>query len=392
MSANKNYTKSLVTIFSLLTIFLFTPFLAYSSEDLDKILKTKLDEININFSKSLIPLENGFAVPLFENIALAPLSLMKEDKKILAIDSKLKIFLFKNEEPLKKVAFKSPDKNLDIFFLLNLNESLNSLNILLVNGKINNNLVKIDGKHVLGSLLISLDLNPMGIVVQNSKNTSEVLLLKNVEQEINKLINRKRGWIGIQAQTISEELGKLLFTDHGVVVTNIYSGGPAYKAGIQRGDAIIEVNTIPIKDLKDLQNLLNTKFSGEEIQIKILRNKKKMEFKLVLEDPPENIDIDYRKPQILSIQGLEVTEIPTSIRQSLKENIKGVFINRVMENSPALGILKKGDIVVEINKKNINNLQEFNAILSELSKVDLLMLVYRQNSFQYVIIPLQKFR
>lgn len=386
MFTNKSHTKTLIFFLFLIFIFLFFPLISFGTDDLEKILKVKIEEINKKFSPSLIPLKKGIAISLSKDVALAPSSIIEDNRKILAIDSKLKISLYKSEGIIKGIEFKNPDKNSNIFFLLTHNESFN---ILLVKGKVEGNLIKVEGRHILGSMLISIDLKPLGIVVQNDDNLSEVLVIKAFEQEIMKLINRKSGWLGIQGQTVTEDLKKILFTDYGIIVTNVYQDGPAYKAGIKRGDVIIEADMQSIRDIKDLQNIISTKFSGENIQLKIIRNNSKMDFSLTLEAPPEIIsNIKSFSPLI---HGLEIIEIPSSIKQTLKSNIKGVFINNVKEDSPALGILKNGDIIVEINKKEINNIQEFNEALSK-SMGDILILVYRQDNFQYVIIPLQKFR
>lgn len=386
MFTNKSYSKNLVFLLFSIAIFIFFPLLSFGSDDLEKTLKAKIEEINKKFLPSLIPLENGIAVSFFKDIALAPSSIIEDNKKILAIDSKLKISLFKTEEVRKGIEFKNPDKNADVFFLLTYNDSFN---ILLVDGKIEESSIKISGKHELGSMLVSIDLNPLGIVVKNDDNVSEVMIVKSFEQEIIKLINRKSGWLGIQGQTVTEDLKKILFTNYGVVVTNVYQDGPAYKAGIRRGDVIIEADMLSIKDIKDLQNLLSTKFSGEKMQLIFLRNGNRTEVNLILEDPPEMIT--NLKTQPLAIPGLEITEIPTNFKQSLRENIKGVFVNNITENSPVLGILKKGDIIIEVNKREISSVQDYHEVLSK-STGDLLILVYRQDNFQYVIIPSQKFR
>lgn len=386
MFTNKSYSKNLVFLLFSIAIFIFFPLLSFGSDDLEKTLKAKIEEINKKFLPSLIPLENGIAVSFFKDIALAPSSIIEDNKKILAIDSKLKISLFKTEEVRKGIEFKNPDKNANVFFLLTYNDSFN---ILLVDGKIEESSIKISGKHELGSMLVSIDLNPLGIVVKNDDNVSEVMIVKSFEQEIIKLINRKSGWLGIQGQTVTEDLKKILFTNYGVVVTNVYQDGPAYKAGIRRGDVIIEVDMLSIKDIKDLQNLLSTKFSGEKMQLIFLRNGNRTEVNLILEDPPEMIT--NLKTQPLAIPGLEITEIPTNFKQSLRENIKGVFVNNITENSPVLGILKKGDIIIEVNKREISSVQDYHEVLSK-STGDLLILVYRQDNFQYVIIPSQKFR
>lgn len=94
----------------------------------------------------------------------------------------------------------------------------------------------------------------------------------------------------------------------------------------------------------------------------------------------------------MSIKGVEITEIPENLKKSLKKSIKGVFVKKISEDSPALGILKNEDIIIEINKKSINSYKEFNEILQQSGNNDLLILVYRQDNFQYVIIPGQKSR
>lgn len=388
MFTNKSYTKSLILSLITSLFVILSPILCLS-EDFESTLKEKVDKIHDLFSPSILSFEGGNAVCIDDNIALAPSTLFESEKRFIAMDSKLKISLLKINGNYKKLSFEEPKKNSNIFFLLQSDFSTNKLNILLVSGRIENNSLLLDGRYSLGSLLVSPDLKPIGIVVQNFPDKSNVLIVKIHENEIRKLIKRKPGWLGIQAQTVSEELSKLLFTKKGVIVTNVYQEGPAFKSGIRRGDVIIEADSFLIKDLKDLQNLLSTKFSGEEIVLKIQRGNEQTTTVVILEEPPEKL---ISESEIKSIPGVEITEIPQSVQQSLREKVKGVFVSRVSENSPALGIIKEGDIIVEVNKREVANLQDFNNIISNYYSNDLLLLLYRKNNFQYVILPSQKFR
>lgn len=381
-SSNFYFKSHLIIILCVL----FLPLWAFGSNDFDNALKFKISKIQEKFSPYLVSLKKGNAVYFSKNVALAPLSIIEESTKTIAVDSKLKIALLTVDKFLKEMEFKIPQENSDVFFLLTNNGFIKIFN---VRGIKAGNLIKLKGTYSFGSLLISTDLEPLGIIVSSDEESSEVLLIKAVEKEIEKLINRKPGWLGIQAQTITEDLKRVLSSDYGVVITNIYQNGPADKVGLKRGDIIIEADNVTIKEFKDLQDLLSIKFSGEVMTVKVRRNETKKEFTVTLEEPPELIK--QAEIQLPSIPGVEIIEIPKNVKESIKESIKGVYINNVMENSPVLGILKKGDIIVELNKYGINNTQDFYEIISR-SKGDLLILLYRQGNFQYVIIPSQKSR
>jgi len=282
--------------------------------------------------------------------------------------------------PIKN--FSKPSGTDEVFFLFDASQK----HIFIVKGKVKDKVVDIQGKKPPGSLLLSIDLKPLGIVTK-SDETSEALLIASVSSEINKLIKRKQGWLGLQAQTVTQELGKVLSVNYGAVVTNIYEGGPSDKAGLKRGDVIIEADGLKIKELKDLQNLISTKFAGESVFLRVLRDGVQKDFPVVLEESPQTMI-----PSIPQIKGVEISDIPETVKSNLRKSVKGVFVKKMSEDSPALGILREGDIIVEINKKSITTQKEFNEAISQAGQNDLLILVYRQDSFQYVIIPLQRLR
>lgn len=110
-------------------------------------------------------------------------------------------------------------------------------------------------------------------------------MIKPFYSEINKLIKRKPGWLGLQGQTITAELGKIMSVSEGVVITNIYEGGPADKAKLRRGDVIVAADSFKITELKDLQNILSTKFAGETINLEIMKDGIKKDYSIILEEP-----------------------------------------------------------------------------------------------------------
>lgn len=388
MSTDKNYAKVIITVFIFITAILFSNSKLYSEDSFSTSLKNKFEAIYQNFSYSLIPLDEAVAVAIDKNYAIIPATVIDRAKNpVVAIDSKLNIALIKLQRDLTPVNFGVLNTQDELFFLLTV---LEETSLLLVKGGLNDSKILIQGKHIPGSLLISLDLIPLGIVTK-SDTVSEVLLIKPFYSEINRLIKRKPGWLGLQGQTVTQELGKILLVSEGVVITNIYEGGPADKAGLKRGDVIVEADGSSIKELKNLQSIISTKFAGENINLKILREGIQKNFSVTVEEPPE-ILIQTKSSITSGIKGVEITEIPEKLKANMKKSITGALVKKISEDSPALGILKEDDIIVEINKKAVNSVNDFYDIISKASGADLLILVYRQDSYQYVIIPGQKSR
>jgi len=383
MLKDKSHTKTIIKIYILIFLFILQPL--HVKADFEDSLKNSIENIEKHFFSSLISLSKGIGVAIDKNIVIAPLDIIEGSKNIVAVDSKLNLAFLKVDKNLLPVSFQIPNKKSNVFFLLTLGEEPK---ILVVKGNIDENKAIIEGNQTAGSLLISPELNPLGIVIKSASN-SEVLLLGKFHSDINKLIKRKPGWLGLQAQTVTNEIGRIIGISQGVIITNIYEGGPSDKVGLKRGDVIVEIDSIKVKNLNELQREISVKFAGETIELKVFREGIQKIFKVTMEEPPAQIGITEIKP-LSQIQGVEVSEIPEDVKTSLKRAVNGVFVKKVSESSHALGILKEGDIILEINKKSLSNTKEFYELLTQYARQDLLILVYRQDSFQYVILPAQK--
>src|SRR5262245_53201325 len=55
-----------------------------------------------------------------------------------------------------------------------------------------------------------------------------------------------RGFLGINHESLSEEQRRSLGLEQGIVVTNVFAGGPADEAGIAVGDFLIQVDDAPV--------------------------------------------------------------------------------------------------------------------------------------------------
>jgi len=191
---------------------------------------------------------------------------------------------------------------------------------------------------------------------------------------VSRLIEGKEieyGWLGITVQNLSEDLrGYFGLADkNGVLVTGMFTDGPAQKAGIHKGDILKEFAGQPINNVKDLLAMVNKTEIGGKVKITALREKKEMVFDLEIssrshETDFELQDLGYERVQSGIWRGMKIADIDSGEtgKFSFRKN-EGAVVVDVQSGSPAdLAGLVSGDLILEINQRKIKNSADFQKI------------------------------
>lgn len=200
-----------------------------------------------------------------------------------------------------------------------------------------------------------------------------------------------RGWLGVSIQPITPELAKQfgIQENKGVLIGDVLEDSPAEKAGLKRGDVIIEIDGKEFSDPSALRNAVASIPPGKEINIKILRDAKQMNLKATISELPADAQKFSTQTESL-LRGIEVKDITPDVRRalSLPKRVTGVIITGISDGSPAAEILAENDIIMEINRKKINNTKDYTNALGAIKKNQpLLVLVYRNGNTLYLTIP-----
>ncbi len=224
-----------------------------------------------------------------------------------------------------------------------------------------------------------------------------VNIAKNVVCQLRNGGKVVRGWIGVSVQSVTPEIAESLKLedDDGALVADVTDGGPADKAGVRRGDIITELNGNKIDEMLDLPKLVASYVPGTKTNMKVLRDSKEKVLNIKLGKLPEqgaqisNRVVDHEVEQNL---GLVVQEITPQIQSKLGiEYSNGVIITDVRGNSMAskAGLLN-GDVVLEINKKQIVNLDDYRKSVDSVKiGQNLLFLVRRGSNTIYVALKVE---
>ncbi|MCH8014388.1 MAG: Do family serine endopeptidase, partial [Candidatus Dadabacteria bacterium] len=83
-------------------------------------------------------------------------------------------------------------------------------------------------------------------------------MTKNVVSQLRNGGKVVRGWIGVYVQRVTPDIAESLDLDddNGALVADVTAGGPAEKAGVKRGDIIIELNGNKIDEMPELPKLV----------------------------------------------------------------------------------------------------------------------------------------
>lgn len=198
-----------------------------------------------------------------------------------------------------------------------------------------------------------------------------------------------RGWLGVSIQTMTPELAKQfnLKEEKGALVGDVVENSPAEKAGITRGDVIIGYNGTRINEPNELRNIVANTLPGEKRNIKVVRENKEMTIPVVIGELPAGMQQVTASEYQNALRGVGVQDITPDISKKLRipERIRGVIINDVDEESPAAGVLSQGDVVQEINREKINDLNDYQEIVSKIKRgEDVLLLIYRRGSSLFI--------
>ena len=82
-----------------------------------------------------------------------------------------------------------------------------------------------------------------------------------------------RGWIGIEAQEITPDIAEAfgLGDTEGALIAGVQRGSPADLGGIKPGDILLAVGDKPVKDPKDMLDLIAVQKPGETVRFKLRR-------------------------------------------------------------------------------------------------------------------------
>jgi len=202
----------------------------------------------------------------------------------------------------------------------------------------------------------------------------------NVYNQIIKNGKVTRGSIGVsfqEARSQNEVALDSLGVKFGMVLESVEPGSPADRAGLQAGDVITHVNGKPVKDSNDLVAPIADTTIGEKVRVTFVRDRKPQDVSITVGDrsklfpttAPDQEEKQEEEPAASKL-GLRVEAMTPELGRRLGlDGQRGVVVADVESGSFAEDIgFARGDVITELNREPVNNVNEFLAVAGKLKK------------------------
>ena len=217
-----------------------------------------------------------------------------------------------------------------------------------------------------------------------------VNLAKNIVAQLKDHGSVTRGWLGVAIQDLTSELAEYygLKDKKGVLVSQVFKGDPAEKAGIKPNDIIVAVDGEPVNTSRELSATIAGLEVGKRTAITVIRNGQEKTLYAELSKRKDDDLIARQEPADSGDFGMQVTELTpeAASRFGHADDENGVVVVGVQPGSKAdqAGI-QQGDLVKEVNRKPVDSVEKLKAELKNKTGDSIRLLVKRPSAGFLVI-------
>jgi serine protease Do len=222
-------------------------------------------------------------------------------------------------------------------------------------------------------------------------------IAKAVTSQIIKTGSVHHGYLGISMNDVTPENAHFfdLHDATGAIVAQVTPDSPASHAGLRNGDVIQSLNGEKVVNGSALQMAIANVTPGTKVQMGIIRDGHEQTVDLTVGEYHANAQVagnagDEGNGENNGKLGLAMADLSPEVRQQLNipDNVKGAAIQSVRPGSPAEDAgLQPGDVIVQVNKKNVDSASQVVAgVHAAPAGQDLLLLVWSQGGEGYRVI------
>ncbi len=178
-----------------------------------------------------------------------------------------------------------------------------------------------------------------------------------------------RGFLGVTLQPVDKHLASYYSIDaqNAALVTDVVAGSPADVAGIKPEDLILAYDGHTIDSIHAFRTAISLMAPGTQIVLKIQRDGAVKEIKVKIAALPAEMATTVSTQRL----GIKVQPINKDLARQLgvAESLGGLVITEVESGTAAsLAGLRPGVVIVAVNRKKVDTLEQFQQALQEASK------------------------
>ena len=231
-------------------------------------------------------------------------------------------------------------------------------------------------------------------------------LAKPVIDEIKQYGHARRGWLGVNVQSVTDEIAESLGLDkpRGALIASVHDGGPAQVAGIEPGDVVLTFDGEDVTDMRRLPRIVAETAIDKVVKVTVWRRRKELTLdvkvgELVEDEQPvaaaaKGESAPAAPSDTVKALGLSLANLTPELRErfGLSDAAAGVVITGIDNAGPAADKgMRAGDVVVEVAQDDVKTTDEILAKIDDAKKAgrkSVLLLVDHQGDLRFVALKL----
>jgi serine protease Do len=206
-----------------------------------------------------------------------------------------------------------------------------------------------------------------------------------------------RGWMGVGIQDLTPELAQYygMKDMKGVLVTQVFPGDPADKAGIKPRDVITSVDGKPVTTGRELSGAVAGMPVGKDVPVKIVRDGKEQTLTVHITERKDQETVASRDSQApesdeLGIRAADLN--PENARRfGVDEGERGVIVVSVRAGSKAdQAGLQQGDVIKEINRTPVQSVKDLKSEFGKAKSGDQVQFLIKRANAGFVVAKVTK--
>jgi serine protease Do len=203
----------------------------------------------------------------------------------------------------------------------------------------------------------------------------------------------RRQEIGMSMQTITPGMaaGLGLKKDYGVIVSDVWPGGPAEAAGLKVGDVLVSVDGQPADNLPTVSYNFRLRDSPENVRLVVLRGAEQQTLSVKAVEQRSDFDsvsamADPQKNLVpeLGILGVEIDQRIAAAASGLRDPLGVIVIARAAGAASEVPLLPR-DVIRSVNNRQISTLQSLRDALRGATRgAPMTLQIQRETRLMYV--------
>ncbi len=204
-----------------------------------------------------------------------------------------------------------------------------------------------------------------------------------------------RGWLGVLIQDVDRDLAESfgMKKPQGALISQVLKNSPAKASGLHVGDIIVEFNGRAVHTSASLPPMVGRIHAGDRIKVMVIRQGRRVEVPILIGELPEEdqeVVTQKEKPKASKNRlNVTVAELTPKQRNELDIRKGGVMIVAVAQGPAAKAGVRRGDVILMLNNKELGSVREFNEVVKKLpAGRQLPMLLQRRNGSLFLALKI----